>query len=71
MKKDCWNRCDICGKFISYNDFPDLAKRIFALDYKCDEVYETFHIKCEENIILNVKRMQLEGRSKDANNQLG
>jgi hypothetical protein len=27
MKHDPWNRCDVCGRFIPLDDFPDRAVR--------------------------------------------
>ena len=50
MNDNCWNRCDKCGKFISYDDFSCGAMRIMILpdsDYS-QETYETFCIKHAE-----------------------
>lgn len=27
MKEPAWNRCDVCGRFIPYADFPKKATR--------------------------------------------
>lgn len=44
-----WNRCDCCGKFISYKDFElGLAKRIniYPDSHYTQETYETVCKKC-------------------------
>lgn len=46
---DFWNRCDVCGKFISLNDFAEgLAKRrlVEPDSYLTIETWETL---CEEH----------------------
>lgn len=42
-KEKYWNRCDICGKYISIADFDSKkAKRTISYDYYGSEVYDTF-----------------------------
>lgn len=42
-KRDAWNRCDECGKFIPMSDFDDGAVRrlIYPDSYLTRETYET------------------------------
>jgi len=53
IEKAIWNRCDYCGKFISFADFEaDKADRIMHHAYNpltvdMDEDYETFHRACK------------------------
>lgn len=48
---DLWNRCDICGRFIGFDDFASgLAKRLFYLDpFDGEERYETICKNCVAN----------------------
>lgn len=50
-----WNRCNECGKFISYQDFTDgkATHKIFSMmtrsvdgELEHDEMYDTFHHSC-------------------------
>ena len=47
-----WNRCEICGRFISYDDFAD-GKATHVLvnpdAYGFEEKWSTFHNKCQED----------------------
>lgn len=46
-KRELWNRCDICGKFIAYNDFDKGAlRRLDTPDSAySSETYETLCVK--------------------------
>lgn len=48
MNRDFWNKCDVCGKFISYDDFDKVAtRRLLTPDsYFSREIYETL---CREH----------------------
>jgi len=47
--RETWNKCDICGRFISYSDF-DKREAIRTLEtpdsYFSDESYKTLCKKC-------------------------
>ena len=43
VMRDCWNKCDVCGKFISFDDFNHGAVRV-VID-PVDETYETLCVK--------------------------
>lgn len=51
MNKDSWNKCDICGKFIRYNDFHRGAIRsmITPSSLLTTEEWETLCINCNCN----------------------
>lgn len=51
MSEAAWNRCDICGRFISMADFPDKATRhLLTPDSdRSEEKYETYHNSCFAN----------------------
>mgnify|MGYP007083436641 CR=1 FL=1 len=44
-------KCDICGKFISWDEFDNnSAKRVLITpdsDYSCEE-FSTYHVGCKE-----------------------
>lgn len=49
MKRDPWNRCDVCGKFIALDDFAfDKASHTLINPdaYGCEETWETL---CKEH----------------------
>lgn len=51
MKKDLWNKCDICGRIISFQDFADDKAKHILLEPSSDlgvERYETYHNICEQ-----------------------
>ena len=61
---DKWNRCDICGKFISYNDFENGAIRKLIepdSDYstECWETLCRIHAVEELNSKLNLYQFNL------------
>jgi hypothetical protein len=43
MKKELWNRCDVCGRFIAVEDFDRGAIRhlVYPDSYSTHETYET------------------------------
>jgi hypothetical protein len=46
-----WNKCDICAKFISIEDFDNgkATRKLASCDSECSsEDYETLHKECEE-----------------------
>ncbi len=46
---DCWNKCDVCGKFIPYADIADGYAKHELLNpsaYGAEEIYETL---CKEH----------------------
>lgn len=47
--RQMWNRCDVCGKFISYQDFAEnKARRVLLApdSYLTEETWETL---CEQH----------------------
>lgn len=49
MKKKQWNRCDYCGKFISFSDLDSgkASRKLVTPDsYLSKEEYETVCSKC-------------------------
>jgi hypothetical protein len=55
--RDYWNRCDMCGRFISYNDFDKKkASRILILPESevTDETYETVCKEYSCRMLINV-----------------
>lgn len=51
MGPDTWNRCDVCGQFISFEEFISLAAihRILEPDSELGvEKWETYHVRCNE-----------------------
>lgn len=50
LKREYWNRCDACGKFIAYADFDDGAVRVLMTPHPplpADaEIYQTLCKKC-------------------------
>ena len=51
IKNIKWNRCNICGRFISYKDFVNgkaVNKLITPSSLFTDESYDIFHIKCNK-----------------------
>jgi hypothetical protein len=48
---DPWNRCDVCGKFISMSDFPSPATRnlVYPDSELTKETWETFCKSCSED----------------------
>lgn len=48
MKRDPWNRCEVCGRFIPLDDFPDKASHtlIYPDSYHRPETWETL---CKEH----------------------
>jgi ribosomal protein S14 len=52
MKRDIWNRCDECGRFISYEDFGNGAINNLIhpdTEFTCEK-YETLCKACMENV---------------------
>lgn len=49
-KRDHWNRCDVCGKFIAIADFDNGAVRVMATPDTAfsAESYETMCIRCAQ-----------------------
>ena len=43
VMREAWNKCDVCGKFISFNDFE--AGAIRRVIDPVDEIYETLCIE--------------------------
>lgn len=43
VRREAWNKCDVCGKFISFNDFE--AGAIRRVIDPVDEIYETLCIE--------------------------
>lgn len=43
MRRDLWNRCEVCGRFIPLDDFPDKATHTLINPdaYGCEETWET------------------------------
>jgi hypothetical protein len=51
---DIWNRCNICGRIIAYQEFADetAVNRLVNPDaYGSDELWDTYHKKCESESI--------------------
>jgi hypothetical protein len=49
MRRDAWNRCDYCGRFISYDDFEDgEARAEVGTSYDGDEYVDYWHVACAE-----------------------
>jgi len=48
-KKELWNRCDVCGRFISYKDFENkkASRQMIKPDSLCSS--ETYETLCEEH----------------------
>jgi recombinational DNA repair protein (RecF pathway) len=53
MKRDPWNRCDNCGKFIAIDDFDIGAFRKLATPATAfsAETYDTFCKKCAPHFV--------------------
>jgi hypothetical protein len=44
MKRETWNKCDVCGKFIAMEDFSHGAVRKLV-----DPYYETWETLCRKH----------------------
>jgi hypothetical protein len=47
---DNWNKCNICGQFIAYQEFADetAVNRLVNPDaYGSEELWDTYHKRCE------------------------
>ena len=57
MKRDYWNRCDNCGKFIAVTDFNSGAFRALATPDTAftAETYDTYCKKCAPYFIRKVE----------------
>ena len=56
-----WNRCDICGKFVSMADFVngDARRELITPDSEfTSEDYETYHVRCNAE---ELAREMMEG----------
>jgi hypothetical protein len=51
MKRDHWNRCDVCGRFIAIRDFLSgkATRELVTPDteFTCEE-FETLHLQCSQ-----------------------
>lgn len=52
MRKDRWNRCDVCGRFIAFRDFTRGACRVL-FTFDSDFSKESYKTLC---IVHNIKR---------------
>jgi hypothetical protein len=48
MKLEQWNRCDICGKFIAYDDFDNGATHELVT-YDTEYTDETWETLCKKH----------------------
>lgn len=49
LEDDKWNRCDVCGKFISMQDFQDGKALRHLLTPDSDRSREEFETLCSEH----------------------
>ena len=49
MKRDAWNRCDECGKFIPYEDFADGKASHKIVTPESLKTRETFETLCRNH----------------------
>jgi len=45
-ERDCWNRCDVCGRFIAHDDFGSGATRDMRTP-DSDLTWETWETTCK------------------------
>ena len=46
-KRECWNKCDVCGRFIPFKDFAD-GSAIHWMTYPDSEfTFETYETLCK------------------------
>jgi len=49
MTDRSWSKCQVCGKFISYDDLAEgKAKHEYYTDSRGEEAFDTYHVKCDE-----------------------
>jgi hypothetical protein len=49
LKRDCWNKCDVCGRFIPYRDI-EAGKAVHRMITPDSDVsYESFETLCAEH----------------------
>lgn len=51
----CWNRCEYCGKFVSFKDIEEgkvVHKLLYPDSQFTKETYETYHKSCNPGIEL-------------------
>ncbi len=49
MKKDIWNRCNVCGRFVSYQDILDGKASHVLVTPESLKTRETFETLCKEH----------------------
>ena len=49
MKRNCWNKCQVCGRFISYEELDNGdAEHSVYINSKGEEESDTYHIRCDK-----------------------
>lgn len=49
MKRDLWNRCDVCGRFVGMSDFASGAAARWMETPDSDFSVETWATRCPEH----------------------
>lgn len=49
MKRDPWNRCDVCGKFIPLDDFAFDKASHTLITPNCDWEHEEWETLCKDH----------------------
>ena len=49
VHRECWNRCDECGRFIPYSDFESKAAVSRMVTPDSDLSAETFEVLCKHH----------------------
>ena len=49
LKRDCWNKCDVCGRFIPYRDIENGTAVHRMVTPESDVSYETFETLCADH----------------------
>lgn len=66
MKRDYWNRCDQCGRFIPLTDFYEEGATHKMLEPSSDLGNETWETLCkdhsEQNLLITLKRNEHANR---------
>lgn len=47
---DAWNKCNVCGQFIAYQEFVDETAVNVLVNpdaYGSEELWDTYHVRCE------------------------
>jgi acetyl-CoA carboxylase beta subunit len=69
VRRDLWNKCDVCGRIISYADLES-GKAIHNMKTPDSDVsYETLETLCRDHCQPNTKHIHPEPTPKDDNNQ--